>query len=1323
MHVRREVVDFDALVAMEEEGSSTPHPPDTHESSGTRKASERTTPNSDEQTRLGRSFENPTAFTASGDDAAEPRAGADGPDADTPVARALARTMELEEGRPADVAGTPGASGTVATPGQKSTASLTAFAGQPAPANPDALDAAAERPSGSGAGSRTTPDPDPDPEPEPGSEPDSDTDSDSDYDSELELEAEADNEYPKNPDITRATSLLCGGEFSDMRKFVCTLYGHASEWLFTHDDGFANEAWTERSMAKWKLGGNEEFKTRLSEVKLILKAVILAGKKVGSDTSRAEYERHFPGASVDAHLDKLPQVRAPAYTEYVCREGSTTLEQDATKKLVKVAVEDFIAKDGDVFNFFVVEKLTCGAKGLPHFVFVEEPDPTVNPQAMRWRPGKSPIRECLASYKGTPYETALRSKGARENERPPAHVTRIFRNVLGVEFNINDFTIKVDADADDTTILKQPSPYLPVLFRVVVGTDTVRRMVPPERNGRGTEVSAYNALHVTMKRARLAAPIDSVVASLRAMPAWIGGVPASTALGESSIKGNDKGMPILPKPGTPPTLRDKIQTYLLLRDLALTNVGLLALLENADLVEQRDVFPANPQRGNYRRGHVGGSNASDSLLFAAFDSFGVTGQLTLLSQLCVVLEHAWPKLWKLKHFTIVAEACPSLRLCYVASIRRMIEQTVATNARENTDREPPRRRMYALTMLGLSKIGSRHLRTFHDVSPSVVLVARLADAAARSASFARDFVTVSAGSWGQMGETVNAIAKEFQEMLAVSKLPNQTIVDDDDIRKRMPILVLHTRVSQIRSIYRERGCVAQLVTQLLNARAVEETEKEKEKVDFAFVALVFALGSKIKPKDVDRLIFVARPEGPTHRMIQRILEVKKRDSAHPLPGDLKEYLNDNWEAVHDEIMAALTLIVTAERRSEDRGVFVEKNCAFVPGHGNEEPRDEFAHVPGYGACALMETIERVLNTEYDRHDKLRATIVYGSHDREMNGEMNAMWQREQERKRIDGGLPPQICLESTCSLAARALASIRPDFVSRGYLDCRNDKVLHILERVELFAAVSTAEYAMTMRSSEEYKDTPDFKKRVKSFAVLALRMVKLLKTTTEATEPTEATTTEATEATEATTTETQQSKRHVIICLRRSNADEDLFSQVVRAQRLLQFRKENGARYDKLHLVTLDCVKGTVPVPIQRGRGRRRIFVVGREEAEIPLAWYGGPVGEEVGHAFVDEVVNSLVPEGRTFDVLVPCISRMCMPGAIDAFRNLFVNRDVRLFSWDMVEAGLAHNEFKEFFLGDDFRARVEVDDVRNVIEEIARGDRFWRFVMNFMLTIWARR
>ena len=234
-------------------------------------------------------------------------------------------------------------------------------------------------------------------------------------------------------------------------------------------------------------------------------------------------------------------------------------------------------------------------------------------------------------------------------------------------------------------------------------------------------------------------------------------------------------------------------------------------------------------------------------------------------------------------------------------------------------------------------------------------MARLADAAARSASFARDFVTVSDGSWERMGKTVNDMAMGFREMLAGYKLPNQTIVDDDDIRKRMPILVLHTRVSQIRSIYRERGCVAQLVTQLLNARAVEE--KKKEKVDFAFVALVFAVGSKIKPKDVHRLIFVARPDGPTHRMIQRILEVEEKDSAHPLPGDLKEYLNDNWEAVHDEIMAALTLIITAERRSEDDGVFVEKNCAFVPGRRepgrrepladeNEEPPDEFAHVPG-----------------------------------------------------------------------------------------------------------------------------------------------------------------------------------------------------------------------------------------------------------------------------------------------------------------------------------------------------------------------------------------
>ena len=154
------------------------------------------------------------------------------------------------------------------------------------------------------------------------------------------------------------------------------------------------------------------------------------------------------------------------------------------------------------------------------------------------------------------------------------------------------------------------------------------------------------------------------------------------------------------------------------------------------------------------------------------------------------------------------------------------------------------------------------------------------------------------------------------------------------------------------------------------------------------------------------MIFVARPNGHTHRMIQRILEVKDRDSAHPLPEELKNYLGENWKAVRDEIVDALTPIVTAERGSEDRGIFVEKNCAFVPGRGvllndetpgdggEEESRDEFAHVPGYGACALMETIESVLHTEYHRSDHLRATIVYGSHDRETFGEMNAMQQSQ-----------------------------------------------------------------------------------------------------------------------------------------------------------------------------------------------------------------------------------------------------------------------------------------------------------------------------------------
>ena len=43
------------------------------------------------------------------------------------------------------------------------------------------------------------------------------------------------------------------------------------------------------------------------------------------------------------------------------------------------------------------------------------------------------------------------------------------------------------------------------------------------------------------------------------------------------------------------------------------------------------------------------------------------------------------------------------------------------------------------------------------------------------------------------------------------------------------------------------------------------------------------------------MIFVARPNGHTHRMIQRILEVKDRDSAHPLPEELKNYLGENWK--------------------------------------------------------------------------------------------------------------------------------------------------------------------------------------------------------------------------------------------------------------------------------------------------------------------------------------------------------------------------------------------------------------------------------------------
>jgi len=206
-----------------------------------------------------------------------------------------------------------------------------------------------------------------------------------------------------------------------------------------------------------------------------------------------------------------------------------------------------------------------------------------------------------------------------------------------------------------------------------------------------------------------------------------------------------------------------------------------------------------------------------------------------------------------------------------------------------------------------------------------------------------------------------------------------------------------------------------------------------------------------------------------------------------------------------------------------------------------------------------------------------------------------------------------------------------------------------------------------------------------------------------------------------------------VILLLRRSNTSEGLATQIRRALELARRREARlprGTRYTRLHLVTLDVIKGTEAVPV-RGydRGPRAIYVktVEREvdargdavdDFDVPLR--DDPQGDRTPLAFVDELVLDLVGDHDRCDVLIPAISRVCLRGALEAFGNLFLRRRVSVFSWDLWRAALVSDEIKAMFMDDDFRLRVEEPEARRRVEEIARGDRMWRFANAFQWPIW---
>ena len=200
----------------------------------------------------------------------------------------------------------------------------------------------------------------------------------------------------------------------------------------------------------------------------------------------------------------------------------------------------------------------------------------------------------------------------------------------------------------------------------------------------------------------------------------------------------------------------------------------------------------------------------------------------------------------------------------------------------------------------------------------------------------------------------------------------------------------------------------------------------------------------------------------------------------------------------------------------------------------------------------------------------------------------------------------------------------------------------------------------------------------------------------------------------------------------RRSDPQQGGYAtQVERTRRLLDavVAREGRDAHADARLAFLDGFKGTDAVPVEADpRVGRRVYArtIERDaDGAYRVEALEEPQGverDDLG-AFATPMLEALVREEegeppRVADVFVASMSRICMEGAVDALAELDA-RGWRVFVWDVTEAAAVDDEIRRELLREDGSLRLDDAWVREVLNEIALGNRMWRIAHGFMLPI----
>ena len=1151
----------------------------------------------------------------------------------------------------------------------------------------------------------------------------SDSDSDSDLDFDLDANPDCANENVKKvrrwlvgdaPDAPDALRAKERSKIEARRGLLRELYQKAAHLLFLPDDGYNARPLNDEDVRKMSDPDDVNMDKREKILDALLQNVIEDG------IQKKDSWRTFFAASPSREIRNFPTISGLRISRLLCRSELdfkvvlTPGEEEILKKTMEEALDNIVAKGGRTVPEFFVRLTTCDADGKAALAFPADAesqqmavgDAHARPQSRirhgRWLPGKKKAADgaCIGSLIGTMWGT-LRSKGARDGERSEARHVRKYKEHGYIQES------KTFMPREKLSESQMACPLLPLAFRLTVGGSATRLALPKEvvGTGRGTwtkeAMKRYNLLGQILRKERRVPPHDDVVANTRLLPESLCGAPASETLPRSCFEEE------VPQEGTPSTLRDRALAAGILREIVETDVNILQALERANLGGEHA---------------FGDKQVADDLFLYTFDSLGQHAQIVVMFIIAVVIEEAMTRALRLD-----PDFATRVGAINIIAYARCVREWVRSVLKEKTGyKDPTRRRMQVLVLLGLIPCGYAHLfkRGLHASLPRAL---SLANAAMRTfADFGDLAECLSLESLRRMEQCDDALGDAFAESDVSDDA--QLLFPRGDVGDASWIWYIHVRASTHEQFTRAHSARSQFAAACWTLRRHAERKRRAGGAlpPPAEIVLSVAVGSKLYPRRVNSFVMNLAPGGAAFQALVAFAFTFAADDAalaadaasNPLPPALVANLvsNETRTAVLEEMIAAIVPVVDemmALDQTEPLGVVMYgARSAYIPGGGT---RSDFntSHLPGFGAGATLRTIEALIarRRASESAPPLQSgnlVAISGQHDRRSPGFVTAM------------SPGAQIRLRAVACLASSAVARVRPELAVEGFLS--TSRARRVIEAIAWRGAICTAQYSLTLASGDRFysKNVLERERRARTYAH-CINQLLAWKAYDAGVAARVGSSVEQERATGP------PPDRAAILLHRRSNPQEGLFgTQVQRTRRVLA--QVCLPQHKCVHLVFLDGFNGTdrVPVAADPLEGRR---VYAKKLAErdaggrFPVVALDVPQGEERDDlgAFVIPMMEAVIRgEGapRVADIIVPSMSRVCLEGAVDALAELDA-RGWRFFAWDLLEAAAVDGEFRGRMLRNDSSVRLDSERVKEELRDIALADRAYRHVHGFVMPI----